>query len=97
VPAVQYAFGVTWTDPDIATAVLQVRGTSSQFDDDLNLFELGAFAVVDAMVSRSVTRFLQAFVAIENLADREYDVGRTPIRTIGWPRTARIGARIALP
>jgi outer membrane receptor protein involved in Fe transport len=97
VPKVQYAVGVTWSDPRIATAALQARGTSSAFDDDLNQLELGAFTVVDAMVNRSVTRFLQAFLAIENIGDREYDTGRTPLRTIGWPRTVRVGARFTLP
>jgi hypothetical protein len=37
------------------------------------------------------------FAAVENLFDVDYDVGRTPIRTIGWPRTFRIGARVFLP
>jgi len=97
VPSVQFALGLTWSDPRIATFAIQARGTSSQFDDDQNLLELGAFTVIDAMANRSVTPFLQAFVAVENLTDREYDVGRTPTRTVGWPRTVRVGARIALP
>ncbi len=97
VPAVQFAFGVTWADPALLTVAGLVRGTSRQFDDDQNLLELGAFAVVDVTVSRAVTRWARAFLAIENLFDQEYDVGRTPTRTIGWPRTVRVGARISLP
>jgi hypothetical protein len=30
---------------------------------------------------------------VENMLDQEQDVGRTPIRTIGIPRTARVGLR----
>ncbi len=97
VPRVQFGAGLTWTDPRLATAALQVRGSSAQFDDDLNELELNSFAVVDAMVSRSVGRVAQAFVAIENLFDEEYDTGRTPLRTIGWPRTVRVGVRFTLP
>ncbi|MCA1585452.1 MAG: TonB-dependent receptor [Acidobacteria bacterium] len=97
VPGVQYAAGLTWSDPTLLTLAGLVRGTSTQFDDDLNVLELGSFAVVDVTVSRGVTRAVQAFFAVENLLDREYDVGRTPTRTIGWPRTFRVGARIALP
>ena len=40
---------------------------------------------------------VQAFVAVENLFDNEYDVGRTPILTTGLPRAVRAGVQIALP
>jgi hypothetical protein len=35
-------------------------------------------------------------VAGENLTDAEYDVGRTPLRTVGPPRTLRGGLRVRL-
>jgi hypothetical protein len=38
-----------------------------------------------------LTRGLTGFIAIENILDTVYDTGRTPIRTIGWPRTVRFG------
>lgn len=97
VPTVQFAAGLTWTNPALFTVAGMVRGSSMQFDDDLNTLELGAFAVVDMTISRSVTRTVQAFFAVENLFDQEYLVGRTPTSTIGWPRSFRAGARIALP
>lgn len=96
VPRVQFGAGVTWSDPALATAALQVRGGGSQFDDDQNQFTLDGFAVVDAMVSRGIGRQFQAFVAVENLFDEDYDVGKTPLRTIGWPRTVRVGLRVAV-
>jgi outer membrane receptor protein involved in Fe transport len=40
---------------------------------------------------------VQAYFSIENLFDRDYDTGRTPLRTIGWPRTVRLGVRVSLP
>jgi hypothetical protein len=36
-------------------------------------------------------------VAIENLFDSIYDVGRTPVLTTGLPRSARVGVRLSLP
>ena len=39
----------------------------------------------------------RSFVAVENLFDNEYDVGRTPILTTGLPRAVRAGVQIALP
>ena len=73
------------------------RRLGAQFDDDLNVFELKSFGLVDVSASQEVRRGLHVFVGVENLTDVDYDVGRTPIRTIGWPRTVRIGIRVFLP
>ena len=48
VPEMQGGVGVTWTDPRIVTAAAQVRFSGEQYDDDLNLFVLGAYGVMDA-------------------------------------------------
>jgi outer membrane receptor protein involved in Fe transport len=97
VPAWQGGFSVTWADPRWLTAATQVRFSGEQFDDDLNTaaFVLGSYAVWDANVSRAITRGLTAFLAIENITDEEFDTARTPIRSIGWPRTIRVGARVS--
>lgn len=96
VPVVQGGLGITWTDPRYLTAAAQVRFSGQQFDDDVNRFKLGAYGVVDVQVSRSVTRGVVGFLAVENLFDQVYDVGRTPIRLVGWPRAVRAGVRVAL-
>jgi hypothetical protein len=36
------------------------------------------------------------FVSVENVFNADYDAGRTPIRLIGWPRTVRVGLRLAV-
>ncbi len=97
VPKVQGGFGITWADPRWFTAATQVRLSGEQFDDDLNTatFKLGAYAVWDASVSRAVVRGLNAFAAVENITDKEYDTARTPLRSIGWPRTLRAGVRVS--
>ena len=97
VPSYQLGVSATYVDPRGFTGSLQARRIGSQFDDDLNVFELESFGVVDISASQELQRGLHVFLAIENLADRDYDVGRTPIRTIGWPRTARMGFRVFLP
>lgn len=96
VPVVQGGLGLTWTDPRIVTAAVQVRFSGEQYDDDANQFVLGAYGVVDLQVSRAVTRGLVGFFAVENLFDEDYDAGRTPIRLVGWPRSVRVGLRVAL-
>jgi iron complex outermembrane recepter protein len=97
VPTYQLGATVTYLHPSRFTAALQMRTIGNQYDDDLNDFELDGFTVVDVTASREVLRGLHAFVAVENLFDTEYDVGRTPIRTIGWPRSVRGGVRLFLP
>jgi outer membrane receptor protein involved in Fe transport len=97
VPSFQLGGSVTYVDPRGFTGAVQARAFGSQFDDDLNEFELDGFGVVDASATQELLRGLHIFAAVENLFDVDYDVGRTPIRTIGWPRTFRIGARVFLP
>lgn len=95
VPTVQGGFTLTWAEPRILTAATQLRFSGEQFDDDLNTpaYVLGAYAVWDASFSRAVTRGVNAFLSVENILDTEYDTARTPLRSIGWPRTLRVGAR----
>lgn len=97
VPKVQGGFGLTWAEPRWFTAATQLRFSGEQFDDDLNTesFILKPYAVWDATVNRAITRGLNAFVAVENILDTEYDTARTPLRQIGWPRTLRVGARVS--
>jgi outer membrane receptor protein involved in Fe transport len=97
VPAWAAAAGVVWTDPRIATINLQVRASDKAYDDDLNTLELRRYAVVDVFAGRNVWRGLQAFAAVENLLDNDFDVARTPVRSVGWPRTLRVGLRAFLP
>lgn len=97
VPRYQVGASLTYAAPRLLTTSAQIRVIGAQFDDDLNQFELRAFSVVDWSASRALARQAHAFVAVENLFDVEYDVGRTPIRTVGWPRTIRAGLRLFLP
>lgn len=99
VPRVQFGAGLTWAAPHLFSVAAQVRGSGNQYDDDRNSpeFELEPYAIADVMISRPITRAVQGYFAVENVFDNDYDTGRTPFRTIGWPRTVRIGVRVALP
>ena len=73
------------------------RYIGRQFDDDRNVFSLDRSSMVDARAGWRVTRGFEIFAAVENALDAEQDVGKTPFRTIGLPRTSRIGFRLVLP
>ncbi|HXY52266.1 MAG TPA: TonB-dependent receptor [Terriglobales bacterium] len=75
---------------------LQGRASSQQFDDDQNLLPLAPYFNLDAFVSRSITRSLQMYLAVENVFDQRYEVARTPTPTLGPPVLARVGVRLNL-
>jgi outer membrane receptor protein involved in Fe transport len=97
VPPYQFGGSVSYVDPHGFTASLQARAFGPQFDDDLNALELAEYGVVDVSASQGLLDGLNVFVAVENLFDKEYEVGRTPTPTIGWPRSVRAGVRWFLP
>lgn len=97
VPRFHVSTGLRLNAPLGFVATAQLRATGSQFDDDRNQFLLGSATVFDAYVAKEFPRALQVYAAAENLTDAIYDVGRTPTRTIGLPRTVRVGVRVQLP
>lgn len=74
-----------------------LRVTGPQFEDDVNTLMLHRATVFDMQASRRIARRLNAFIAIENVFDSDYDVGRTPTRTVGLTRAVRGGVQVALP
>ena len=54
--------------------------------------------MLDLFVSRSFTKWLEAFAGVENLLDRVYSTGRTSegVVSIGAPRLVRGGVRLSL-
>jgi outer membrane receptor protein involved in Fe transport len=96
VPRVHGSLGARLvTGPITGAAELRIIGR--QFDDDQNDFELDRSAVLDLRAGWRPRRGWEIFVAVENALDEEQDVGRTPLRTLGLPRTARVGIRLDSP
>ena len=96
VPVWQTAIGVRGTGPWQLILAAQVRAFGDQYEDDRNTLVLNAGSVVDVTALRPVTRRATVFASVENLFDTGYDVGRTPVRTIGHPVTAHVGLRISV-
>ncbi|HYJ45675.1 MAG TPA: TonB-dependent receptor, partial [Pyrinomonadaceae bacterium] len=96
VPRHQLTFQARYLNPSLVTLGLQGRASSSQFDDDQNLFRLRKYFTLDGFVSRRLGQGVEAFAAAENLFNQRWDVGLTPVRTIGPPLTLRLGLRLHL-
>ena len=78
-------------DGRLGRAWLQTRWNGEQWDDDQNQLRLAPFVTFDGRVERRLVRGVAAFAAAENLGGSRYDIGRTPTRTIGPPRSFRFG------
>ncbi|MEQ1644269.1 MAG: TonB-dependent receptor, partial [Pyrinomonadaceae bacterium] len=86
----QFTFQTTYARSQWTIAI-QGRASSSQFDDDQNLFRLEPFRQVDVYASRVLNEHLKVYAAVENVFNSRYSVGRTPIRTISSPLGFRLG------
>jgi outer membrane receptor protein involved in Fe transport len=93
----QLSFQLRHADRGPLTFGLQGRASGAQFDDDQNLLRLGGYFTLDAFVSRRLARGVEAFAAAENLTGQRYEVGRTPVLTLGPPAFVRVGVRLRLP
>ena len=96
VPRHQFTWQTIYSRPGVITAALQFRAAGRQFDDDRNLFPLDRLAIFDAHLARPLGRYIELFVAAQNLFDQRFIVARTPIETYGMPRLWRGGLRIRL-
>ncbi len=88
---------LTFEDPRLFTATVQLRVVGPQFEDDLNEAGMGGVALVDVSASRRLYAGLELFAAVENLFNREYLVGRAGVDTVGQPFTLRAGLRWRSP
>jgi outer membrane receptor protein involved in Fe transport len=97
VPEHTAALTLRYANPVIVTAAVSGRYVGPQFEDDLNTLPLGGYVVFDVVLSRALTRWSEAFVAVENILDRTYATGRTTdgVISTGTPRFVRGGARLA--
>jgi outer membrane receptor protein involved in Fe transport len=96
VPLRQAGVQLRYDTPRGFTGGLQARVVSQQYEDDLNTLSLAGYWTVDALVGHALNEWVGLFVAGENLRNIQYDVGRTPLRTVGPPRTLRVGLRVRL-
>jgi outer membrane receptor protein involved in Fe transport len=92
----QFTFQLRYANPSVLTLGLQGRSSSMQFEDDQNLLPLAPYFTLDLFASRRIARKVEAFLAIENLFNQRYEVGKTPVTTLGPPILLRAGVRIYL-
>jgi len=91
----KFTVQAAYMNPQAVDVALMGRLVGPQFDDDLNLFRLGSYFVLDATVSRRLGEATEAFLAVENLFNREYPVRSNPA-SIGTPLLIQGGIRFQI-
>ena len=70
-----------------------LRSFAAQYEDDLNVFRLPGYATVQLAMRHGLTEQVSAIASWENLLDRRFYTGFTPVPAIGAPRLWRAGLR----
>lgn len=92
IPKHQGSAQLTWSH-NRTFATFGFRTSAYQFDDDLNLFRLPGFGVTQFSIRHQLWRSLSAIAAVENLFNREFLTGYSPVPATGAPRLIRAGLR----
>jgi outer membrane receptor protein involved in Fe transport len=71
-----------------------LRTSGHQFDDQANQFRLAPYAQVDLYAEHSFGEHWHVYGAVQNLTNEPVEAGRTPLLTLGSPRTVMGGLRI---
>ena len=85
--------GVNWTATNRLTLSADARYESGRWEDDLNTRRLSAGTLLDARAAWRLSERSEVYLAAENLADGDLEVGETAdgVESYSQPRTVRIG------
>jgi outer membrane receptor protein involved in Fe transport len=76
------------------TVGIETRLSGAQFEDDTNDLPLRGYFVADLFAAYPIAPRVELTLAAENVFDRRYDIGATPVTTIGPGRAVRVGVRV---
>jgi outer membrane receptor protein involved in Fe transport len=92
-PLYRATLSLSYDDPQRFTASAQVRVLGQQYEDDVNNLPLHEAALVDLFAAWHASRTVDVFLAVNNLLDKTYLVGRAGADTIGQPVFVHGGLR----
>jgi iron complex outermembrane recepter protein len=93
-PKHRATFSLSFDDAQRFSAQAQLRYVGAQFEDDVNTLPMSSVFLFDLFASWHATRFMDLFVAAENVFDKSYLVGRSGVDTVGQPRSVHGGFRL---
>lgn len=77
----------------LGTVNIDLRTSGQQYDDQANQFRLAGYAQVDLYGEHRFGRW-RVYSEVQNLLDQPVEAGRTPLLTLGSPRTVTVGVRL---
>jgi len=96
-PRFRARVSLAFDDARIGTAQLQIRYQGRSFEDDLNTLPLDSYFLVDLFLSRRLSDRVELLLAVDNLLNRSYLVGRPGgADTLGQPLFVHGGVRLRL-
>lgn len=87
---------LSFDDPRLLGVNVQVRYVGQQYENDINTLPMADVVLTDVFANWHATPRLDVFVAVENVFDETYLVGRAGVDTIGQPRFVHGGFRLKL-
>ena len=82
-----------FSDPRLGVFAVDLRASGQQFDDSANQYRLAAYGQVDLYAAHTFGERWTVYGMVQNLTDQPVEAGRTPILTLGAPRTVLAGVR----
>jgi outer membrane receptor protein involved in Fe transport len=73
---------------------VDLRTSGQQYDDSANQFRLAGYAQVDLYAEHVFRRRWTLYATTQNLLNQPVEAGRTPLLTLGAPRTVLAGIRL---
>lgn len=93
VPNHRATLSVAYDDRRLATGSVQLRYLGAQYEDALNTLPMAEVLLVDLYGAWHATRNADVFLAVQNLFDETYVVGKAGVDTVGQPRFIHGGVR----
>ncbi len=94
VPNHRASLSVAYDDRSLVTGSVQLRYLGAQYEDAPNTLPMGEALLVDLHGAWHATRNADVFLAIQNVLDKTYVVGRAGVDTVGQPRFVHGGVRL---
>ena len=78
----------------LGAIAVDLRTSGQQFEDQSNQYRLAGYAQVDLYAEHNLGEHWQLYASTQNLLNQPVEAGRTPLLTLGSPRTVSGGIRL---
>jgi outer membrane receptor protein involved in Fe transport len=82
-----------FSDPRLGVFAVDLRASGQQFDDSANQYRLAGYGQVDLYAAHNFRERWTVYGMVQNVTNEPVEAGRTPILTLGSPRTVLGGIR----